>query len=471
MADPSSRHRSHARGPDGRSTIRVSPIREGATMNRAQSLSEISASIPQPLAPETVDESGLDPQFLLRFVLKSIYVTNFETAEAHADYIKMPEMVVHEVLESAKDKRLVEVLGLSDTRRSAYRYALTGLGRDWAVEALSQCSYVGPAPVPIDAYRAQVAAQSITRDQITPAAMALALGHLVLPKGTIERLGPAANSAKAMLLYGAPGNGKTSIAMAIGSAFHQSIFLPYCIEADGQIIRLYDPSVHVLDEEPLELPRGRSLDPRWVHCHRPVVMTGGELTIEMLDLSFDPISKFYEAPAHVKATGGVFIADDLGRQRVEARDLINRWILPLERRIDFLTLHTGKKIELPFDQLVVFSTNTSPQAMIDAAGLRRIPYTFHVPVPTREEYAEILRQVSDEQGLVLPDEVVPYLLDDFYPKTGVAISSAHPKFVVDHVIERCRFSGIPPQVTLELVHDAVENLVIDGEPPPIPRHS
>jgi hypothetical protein len=430
-----------------------------------------STVIPVPLAPDTVHESGLDAQFLLRFVLKSAYATNLETAAAIADYIKLPELVVHEVLESAKEKRLVEVLGLADAKRSVYRYALTGVGRDWAVEALSQCQYVGPTPVPIDAYREQVKAQSITGDQVTPAAMALALGHLVLPPGTIERLGPAANSAKAMLLYGAPGNGKTSIAMAIGTAFHQSIYLPYCIEADGQIIRLFDPSVHKVDSVRVEARSGRAPDPRWLRCHRPVVLTGGELTIEMLDLSFDPISKFYEAPAHVKATGGVFIADDLGRQRVEARDLINRWILPLERRIDFLTLHTGKKIELPFDQLVVFSTNTPPQGLIDAAGLRRIPYTFHVPLPTREEYAEILNLVSEEQGLTLTDDVVSYLLDVFYPKTGIAISSAHPRFVVDHVIERCRFSGIPVQMTLELVHDAVENLVIDGETPPIPRRA
>jgi hypothetical protein len=441
-------------------------------MNRA-ALENVgaAAAIPTPLAPETVHESGLDAQFLLRFVLKSAYATNLETAAAIADYIKLPELVVHEVLESAKEKRLVEVLGLADAKRSAYRYALTGTGRDWAIEALSQCQYVGPAPVPIDAYREQVKAQSITGDRITPAAMALALGHLVLPPGTIERLGPAANSGKAILLYGAPGNGKTSIAMAIGTAFDQSIYLPYCIEADGQIIRLFDPSVHVLEADPGEPPRGRARDPRWLRCQRPVVVTGGELTIEMLDLCFDPISKFYEAPAHMKATGGVFIADDLGRQRVQPHELINRWILPLERRIDFLTLHPGKKIELPFDQLVVFSTNTSPQAMIDAAGMRRIPYKFHVPVPTREEYTEILRVVSEDAGLALPADVVAYLLDEFYPKTGVPVSSAHPKFVVDHVIERCRFSEIPVQITLELVHDAVENLVVDDEPPPVPRRA
>jgi predicted ATPase with chaperone activity len=216
-------------------------------------------------------------------------------------------------------------------------------------------------------------------------------------------------------------------------------------------------------------PRGRALDPRWLHCHRPVVVTGGELTIEMLDLCFDPISKYYEAPAHMKATGGVFIADDLGRQRVQALDLINRWIMPLERRVDFLTLHTGKKIELPFDQLVVFSTNTPPQGLIDAAGMRRIPYKFHVPVPTAAEYTEILRQESDAQGLTVSDEVVSYLLEQFYPQTGIPISAAHPKFVIDHVIERCRFSSIAPQLTLELVHDAVENLVVDGTPPPVPQ--
>jgi hypothetical protein len=432
-------------------------------MDRAAANSGSEAGIPRPPAPKTVEESGLDPQFPLRFLLKSAYVTNLQTAPALAEYTKLPQLVVAEVMETAKEQRLVEVLGLAEGGETLYRYALTGVGRDWAIEALKQCGYTGPAPVTLDNFREQVALQALAKDRVTPESIVAALSHLVLPSGTMERLGPAASSAKGLLLYGPPGNGKTSIAVAIGTAFDHGIYLPHCIEVGGQIIRFFDPIVH----QPLPEEKDTNGDPRWVRCKRPVVLTGGELNIEMLDLCFDAISNTYEAPAHMKATGGVFIADDLGRQRVRPLDLINRWILPLERRIDFLTLHTGKKIEVPFDQLVVFSTNSPPEELIDEAGLRRIPYKFRVPLPTPTQYEEILRQLCEKYELLLPEEVVTYLMEDFYPKTGLPMSAAHPKLMLDHVVERCRFQGIEPRLDLEFIHDAVENLMVVGEPPPI----
>jgi predicted ATPase with chaperone activity len=299
---------------------------------------------------------------------------------------------------------------------------------------------------------------------------------MVLPPGTVGRMGPAVNSGRAILFYGAPGNGKSSVAESVGHSFTQSIFIPHAIHVDGQIIKIFDPTVH----EPCAAPAGgeapaMAADPRWVRCRRPVILTGGELTLEMLDLTFDPVSKYYEAPAHIKAVGGLFILDDFGRQRVRPQDLLNRWILPLERRVDFLTLHTGKKLQMPFDELVVFSTNFPPKELMDEAGLRRIPYKFHMAAPTRDEYETIFLRVCDSRNIEVPPEILPYLFDTFYPATGTPVSCAHPRFLMDHVVARCHFAGETPALTLELLCEALQNLVVDtvvplkgGTPQPEP---
>ena len=323
-------------------------------------------------------------------------MTGFGTSPALSEVTRLPTIVISAVLEDAKGKRLVEVLGLTGPRNSVYRYGLTSEGRRWALDALEQCQYTGPAPVPLARWQEQVVKQSITLDRVTPATMTNAVAHLVLPGDMVSRLGPAANSGRAILLYGGVGNGKTSIAEAIGNAFSQEIWIPHCVEIDGQIIKVFDAALH----QPVE--NAPKADARWVRCRRPVVVTGGELTLEMLDLSFDPVSKTYEAPAHVKATGGVFIIDDFGRQLMHPQELLNRWIFPLERRVDFLTLHTGKKIELFFDQLVIFSTNFAPKELIDEAGLRRIPYKFHIAPPDQKIYTEILRRLCQARQIELP---------------------------------------------------------------------
>jgi hypothetical protein len=413
-----------------------------------------------PLAPRSIEDTGLDRAFLLDFVLKAVAMTGFETIHALSDFTKLPAGVIDEVLEDAKAKRLVEVAGLAEGAFSSYRYVLTSEGRRWALEALQSCQYTGPAPVPIARWQEQVVRQSITNDHVTPEAISSAVAHMVLPEGMLGRLGPAINSGRAILLYGGVGNGKTSIAEAMGGAFPQKIWLPYCVEVAGQIIKLFDAAIH------REVGSGdEEADARWVLCDRPVIVTGGELTLEMLDLSFDDISKTYEAPAHVKATGGVFIVDDFGRQRMRPKELLNRWIFPLERHVDFLTLHTGKKIQVIFDQLVVFSTNFAPKELIDDAGLRRIPYKFNIPSPDPEVYTEILRRLCAARNVALPESVVSYLLDRFYPTTKLPISGAHPAFIVDHVIARCRFDRREPAMDLELVCEAAQHLTVDAEAP------
>lgn len=415
-----------------------------------------------PLEQSEIEGTGLGTQFLLAFLAKSIYVTGLETVPQLSDFTKLGPGVVQDVLEEAKQRHLVDVLGLADSMRSIYRYALTDAGRRWAAEAMDQCTYAGPAPVRFTDWQAQVLKQSIARDRATPESIADTLSHLVLPDTVIRRLGPAANSGRAILLYGDPGNGKTSVAEALGGAFSQEIFIPYCVEIDGQIIKIFDAAVHE------EVEPAPAQDERWVRCKRPVVITGGELTIEMLDLEYDRVTKTYEAPAHMKATGGVFILDDFGRQRVRPPDLLNRWMIPLERRVDYLTLHTGKKVKVHFDELVIISTNTPPSQLIDEAGLRRLPYKLQLDAPGPELYARIFQRQCEAHGLELPDRVLRYMLEEFYPATGIPLSGAHPRFLMEHVLERCRFEDREPVVDLEHIHDAAHSLVVEGTPP-VPR--
>jgi hypothetical protein len=422
-----------------------------------------------PVVPKTGEETGLDSNFLLNSVLRIMYVSALQTIPELSEQLKLTRGVVESLLEFAKKEALVEVRGPLEKNQNIMRYALTNAGKERASEALRRCEYIGPAPVPLDIYQVQVQKQTITNEIISMEKLKRALSHLVLSEDVIRQIGPASNSGRAILIYGAAGNGKTSIAEALVGAFEQPIYVPYCIEADGQIIKIFDPAVHVSlpsnsnsfngHTHPMFLPQ-MEYDPRWVRCKRPYIISGGELTLEMLDLDFDVHSKYYEAPLQMKAIGGIFVIDDFGRQRVRPHELLNRWIFPLERKIDYLTLHTGKKFALLFDQLVIFATNFPPEELMDPAQLRRVHYKLKINPPTADEYREIFRRICESYGLTFSEDIMAYLLNSFYIKHKVPFAGFHPKFIAEHVIAACNYLGTPPRITRQLLDDSLGNMVI-----------
>jgi hypothetical protein len=422
-----------------------------------------------PVVPKTIEETGLDTNFLINSLLRIMYVSALQTIPEISDQIKLTRGVVESLLDFAKKEALAEIRGPSEKNQNVMRYALTSAGKERASEALRRCEYIGPAPVPLDTYQIQVQKQTITNEIINMEKLKKALSHLVLSEDVIRQLGPASNSGRAILVYGAAGNGKTSIAEALVSAFEQPVYVPYCIEADGQIIKIFDPSVHVAlptnsngtngAGHPMFLPQMEN-DPRWVRCRRPYIISGGELTLEMLDLDFDIHSKYYEAPLQMKAIGGIFVIDDFGRQRVRPHELLNRWIFPLERKVDYLTLHTGKKFALLFDQLVIFATNFPPEELMDPAQLRRVHYKLKINPPTADEYREIFRRICESYGLAFSEDIMAYLLNSFYLKHKVAFAGFHPKFIAEHVIAACNYLSTPPRITRQLLDDSLENMVV-----------
>jgi predicted ATPase with chaperone activity len=345
---------------------------------------------------------------------------------------------------------------------SELRFTLTEKGKQWAQDALAQNQYVGPAPVSLAAYSERLMRQRITNERIDRTAIDRAFENLVVSPDVIRQLGPAINSGRSILLYGPPGNGKTSVAERIARVFGDVIYIPYCIDVEGQIIKVFDPGIHKTVQRgdsstKSSAVRREEFDQRWVACARPFIVTGGELTLEMLDLSFNTQSKFYEAPLHVKAFGGTFVIDDFGRQLVSPEQLLNRWISPLESRVEGLKLHTGKAFTVPFDELVVFSTNLSPRDLMDPAFLRRIPYKLEVKGPGREQFRNIFRTAASVAGLEAPDMIVDFVINSI-DATKNPLAGFQPKFIIDQVNAICKFEGIAPQFRREFVEMALNNL-------------
>jgi predicted ATPase with chaperone activity len=421
-----------------------------------------------PPLPERLADTGLTPDFIRDLILKILYVQGSQTGQELARFIRLPFTMLDDQLLTLQHRRFLEVRGTTGPNRASYIFDIGGEGRDRAKEALEASQYVGPAPVTLAQYREWTSIQSIRHARVNRQTLRSGLSHLVLHEDLFAILGPAVNSSKSIFLYGHPGNGKTAIAEAVSQMLGGILFLPYAVEIEGQIMLVYDPVHHqtVDSEDDADLDgiwveAQGEYDRRFARVRRPIVVTGGELTLDQLDLRYDAYAKLYQAPFQVKANGGVLIIDDFGRQRVPPRDLLNRWIVPLEKRLDFLTLHTGGKFPIPFDCLLIFATNLAPADLVEEAFLRRIHYKIPVTDPTRAGYEEIFRRNCELVGVAYDPSAVVQIYRDFYQTMDIPPRASHPRDIMGHICDLAKFLEVTPRLTPELVEMACRSYFLN----------
>lgn len=425
-----------------------------------------------PAEPADIRATGIDEIDLMALLLKLIYRDRLETTRQFIDAIKLPYHIVLDLIRMAINRNLLQTLGSRDMENPIdLSYSFTELGKKWTTDALDRLRYTGPAPVTLDEFNYQVSLQRLTNELITYQRILAGVGELSFEEKIFEQSGPALNSGRAILLYGPPGNGKTSVAHCFANMFNDVIYMPYAVSVEGQIIRVYDPSIHLpldtaasIEEGSISVIRREQYDARWVACKRPFVVTGGELTLDMLDLRYDDVENFYEAPLHVKALGGCFIIDDFGRQLVSPTNLLNRWIVPLESRVDYLKLHNGKSFMVPFEELIIFSTNLEPDDLMDPAFLRRLPYKIEIAAPIYEIYRTIFFKECAKQGLELTEDMFDGIVYKIRTERGLDFAAYQPRFIVDQVIATCKFMGEPPHLEPRYIDYALSNLSVRRNP-------
>ena len=421
---------------------------------------------PGPLAPQTVAETGMTREFLVELALRIMFRRGAETVSAVCEVSRLSPGIVSDIVEALRDGRMIQTLGsLRADVRAEMRYELTELGRLRAMEAVGRMDYAGPCPVTLDQFRAVVKAQSVKDHRIAPDAIAAAFSKLVTPAGVLDRLGPAVNSGRSILLYGPPGNGKSSYAHALAKAMEGGINVPYALLVDGELIQLFDPALHRMIPEddpwtPKDLLEAGAPDLRFAHCTRPAVITGAELTTGMLDLRFNATSRTYQAPIHLKAANGVLIVDDLGRQRQTPQALINRLIVPMEEGVDYLSLQSGMSFQVPFDTLMIFSTNIPPTELLDGAGLRRIYYKILIERPSREDFIRIFLAVARARKVEVREEVLGFILSELYARGRIDFAAYQAVYLIDQCIASCDYHGIPRQLREDFLKDAWGNLSV-----------
>ena len=408
-----------------------------------------------PARPASIDECGLGEEFVEQMVFKHLAVFGTSKGRAIADYICLPFNIIEPLLGTLRSNQFVVHAGSAPF--NDYYYSLTAQGRTRAMAFLEACSYVGPAPVPLMDYVISVEAQSITAEAPGPERLAQAVRDISVDPALFESLGPAINSGAGMFLYGAPGNGKSTLAKRITLCFGQEIWIPHALYEDGQIIKFYDSAYHkaVLDDE-RSVARCVDHDRRWLKISRPTVVVGGELTMDNLELRHDPRCNVNEAPLQMKSNCGCLLIDDFGRQRIEPTQLLNRWIVPLEMRQDFLTLATGKKIQVPFDQLVIFSTNLEPRELVDEAFLRRIPFKIEIGDPSEEEFHQLFQLYCKSFGCEYRPEVIEDLLDRHYRPLKRHLRRCQARDLLLQIRAYCNYARLPMEMRREYFDRAVK---------------
>jgi hypothetical protein len=432
-------------------------------------VSATPAGVLAPPAPKTLAEVGISTVMMRDILLKTMFRTNLDLASQIARALCLPVMLTQELIDMARGQRLLEATGtLHATSGNEMGYQLTDAGKARAMDALAQSEYYGAMPIPLDAFKEQVKRQSVRDIKLTRPQLLSGMGHLILPEDLIGNLGPAVTSGRSILMYGPPGNGKSSISNGIRAALGDKVYIPRALEYSGQVITVYDPIVHSAAEEAVDDPNSlrrtsNRFDNRYVLCERPTVITGGELSLEMLDLTYNPVARTYQAPLQLKSTGGIFIIDDLGRQAEPPQKIVNRWIVPLEEGRDILSLQSGEKFTVPFDTLVIFSTNFHPNEIFDGAALRRIFFKIKIDGPNQEMFLKIFAMVAKKRKMPLNEAALMHLLKVKYPTIQNNYANYQPTFLIDQMIAICEFEGIPYQMTPDLIDRAWGNMFVRDE--------
>jgi len=430
----------------------------------------MNAVVEGPAAPKSLEEAGLSRDLVTQLILKMLHLSGELPGTELARRLGLPFFALESILAGIKQQHQCEISG-GALGSPTYRYRITDAGRSRAMLFMEHNHYVGYAPVPLAQYCEYMAAfKQSARQKVGRESVRQAFSHLVISERVLDQLGPAINGGHSMFVYGPPGNGKTVISQAIHNLLDGDIYIPHALEVEGSIIRFFDPVNHEPIPEPdAEDGFGLTMGPdrRWIRCRRPMVMVGGELSLSQLELSYSPTMGFYRAPVQAVANGGVLVIDDFGRQTCSPRDLLNRWIVPLESRVDFLTLQTGQKFDFPFMTLVVFATNVKPQELVDEAFLRRIQYKIFAEPPTRAEFLQIFADVCRSKRIEYRAEVIEHLLTTYYRPREIQLRGCHPRDLINQAISLAEYYGKPAELTPDVLEAACASYFVqEREAPP-----